>query len=159
MPFTVRQATRADAPTIADFNSRLASETEHLTLEPATIAAGVAAVLADPNRGRYFVADEAGAVIGQIMITFEWSDWRNGWIWWLQSVYVRADRRRHGIFRSLLDHIVAAAIRENVAAIRLYVEKENRSAQATYKGLGFEEMHFYLMGRTIAREPNPADLS
>jgi GNAT superfamily N-acetyltransferase len=149
MPFTVRPATLADAPTVADFNSRLARETEDVTLDPATIAAGVAAVLADTNRGRYFVADENGAVIGQMMITYEWSDWRNGWIWWLQSVYVRSDRRQQGVFRALFDRVLEAAKGEGVVLIRLYVERENRSAQATYARLGFEEMHFHLMSRNV----------
>ncbi len=150
MPFTVRQATPADAPTIVEFNCRLARETENLILAPATIAAGVAAALADPNRGLYFVAEESGAVIGQIMITYEWSDWRNSWIWWLQSVYVRADRRRHGVFRGLYEHICARAHKEKVAAIRLYVEKDNSAAQKTYGSLGFDEMHFNLMNHRLA---------
>jgi ribosomal protein S18 acetylase RimI-like enzyme len=149
MPFTVRPATQADAPTIIEFNCRLARETENLVLDPATITAGVAAALADSNRGFYFVADEGGAVIGQIMVTYEWSDWRNSWIWWLQSVYVRADRRRHGVFRSLYDYMLSRASEQNVSVVRLYVEKDNLSAQQTYKQLGFDEMHFNLMGRQL----------
>ncbi len=150
MPFSVRPATLADAPTIAEFNRRLAIETEAKTLDAATLGAGVAAILADRNKGRYFVADQQGEVIGQMMITYEWSDWRNGWIWWLQSVYVRADCRRIGVFRALFAEVVAQAKRErDVVAIRLYVEKENAAAQATYKSLGLEEMHFHLMGRAL----------
>jgi len=149
MSFTVRAATAADAPTIVEFNCRLAHETENLTLEPATIAAGVDAILGDANRGLYFVADEGGAVIGQIMITYEWSDWRNSWIWWLQSVYVRTDRRRHGVFRALYEYVLSLSRRRKVAAIRLYVEKDNKQAQATYLRLGFDEMHFHLMGRQV----------
>lgn len=150
MRFSVRPATLADAPTIAEFNRRLAIETEDLALDPATLGAGVAAILADRNKGLYFVADGEGEVIGQMMITYEWSDWRNGWIWWLQSVYVRADCRRFGIFRALFGHVVDEARRAgDVAMIRLYVEDENATAQATYRQLGFEEMHFKLMGRRV----------
>jgi GNAT superfamily N-acetyltransferase len=149
MSFTVRRALPADAPTVADFNCRLARETEGLSLDGPTISAGVAAVLADASRGRYFVADESGTVIGQVMITYEWSDWRNGWIWWLQSVYVREDRRRHGVFRALLDHVLAGARGEQVAAVRLYVEQANTPAQSAYGGLGFETMHFKLMQRRL----------
>jgi GNAT superfamily N-acetyltransferase len=149
MSFNVRPATPADAPTVAEFNSRLASETENRELEPSTIAAGVAAVLGDPQRGRYFVADEAGAVIGQVMITFEWSDWRNSWIWWLQSVYVRHDRRRNGVFRALLERVVDEARREGVAVVRLHVEQENHRAQSVYRELGFTQMHFHLMERSV----------
>ena len=146
MPFTVRPATPADAQVVAEFNTRLASETEGKRLDPPVIAAGVAAVLADAQKGRYFVAD-AGEVVGQMMITYEWSDWRNGWIWWLQSVYVRADWRRRGVFRALFDHVLTQARREGVIGIRLYVEQENAAAQQTYRSLGFEDMHFNLMGR------------
>ena len=152
MPFTVRSATPDDAATVAEFNRRLAVETENKVLDADTLAAGVAAILGDRTKGRYFVADDGAEVIGQMMITYEWSDWRNGWIWWLQSVYVRADRRRSGVFRAILEHIVGEARREgDVVAIRLYVERENSTAQATYQNLGFEEMHFNLMGRSLGR--------
>jgi ribosomal protein S18 acetylase RimI-like enzyme len=150
MPFTVRPATLADAPTIAEYNRRLAIETEGKSLDPATLGAGVAAILADRNKGLYFVAEQGGEVIGQMMVTYEWSDWRNGWIWWLQSVYVRVDCRRTGVFRTLFAEVVAAAGRQrDVVAIRLYVEEENAAAQATYGSLGFEEMPFLLMARSL----------
>jgi ribosomal protein S18 acetylase RimI-like enzyme len=150
MPFSVRPATLADAPTIAEYNRRLAVETEGKTLDASVLAKGVAAILADRAKGRYFVADRAGEVIGQMMITYEWSDWRNGWIWWLQSVYVRADCRRGGVFRALFAEVIAEAKRErDVVAVRLYVEEENTTAQATYRSLGFEEMHFLLMGKSL----------
>ena len=150
MPQTVRRADPSDAHVIADFNRRLALETENKVLDPVVLAAGVAAVLADPARGRYFVAEENGEVVGQMMITYEWSDWRNGWVWWLQSVYVRADFRGRGVFRSIFDFVAAEAKRVgNVVAMRLYVEHENRPAQSTYRRLGFEEMHFYLYHRGV----------
>jgi GNAT superfamily N-acetyltransferase len=150
MPFIVRRAVPSDANAIVEFNRRLASETENLTLDLRVLGPGVAAVLSDSSRGRYFVADDAGEVIGQLMITYEWSDWRNGWIWWIQSVYVRADRRKSNVFRSIFDFAVEQARAEgNVVAMRLYVEQENRSAQEAYKRLGFEQIHFYLLQKLL----------
>jgi len=100
MEFAVRPANLSDADVIVDFNARLAQETEHLTLDPALLALGVQAVLADPAKGRYWLAQTDGRIIGQISLTYEWSDWRNGWFWWIQSVYVLAEYRRLGVFRA-----------------------------------------------------------
>ena len=148
MPIVLRQATPADRPTLAEYNRRLAWETEHKTLDADTLAAGVAAVLEDVSRGVYYVAEEAGEVVGQLMITTEWSDWRNGWFWWIQSVYVREDYRRRGVFRALYDHALAEAKRRgDVVGLRLYVERENLRAQQTYRDLGMEEMPFFLYHR------------
>ena len=145
MPITVRSAVPADVSAITEFNRRLALETENVTLDPAILTAGVAAILADKQRGLYFVAEAGGEVLGQLMITYEWSDWRNGWLWWLQSVYVRADSRNRGIFRLIFDFAIAQArAAGNVVGVRLYVERENHPAQATYRRLGFTEMHFDL---------------
>jgi len=145
MPFAIRAANPADAPIICEFNRRLAEESEGKILDPEILSRGVAAVLADPSRGRYFVAEEAGQVLGQIMITFEWSDWRNAWMWWIESVYVRADARRRGIFRALYNHVHDAALADpNVIGLRLYVEQENHVAQQTYRDLGMEPMNFLL---------------
>jgi GNAT superfamily N-acetyltransferase len=145
MPFAIRAANPADAPIICEFNRRLAEESEGKILDPEILSRGVAAVLADPSRGRYFVAEEAGQVLGQIMITFEWSDWRNAWMWWIESVYVRADARRRGIFRALYNHVHDAALADpNVIDLRLYVEQENHVAQQTYRDLGMEPMNFLL---------------
>jgi ribosomal protein S18 acetylase RimI-like enzyme len=149
MPLLLRRAVAADAAVIADYNTRLAQETEGKTLDPATIAAGVAAALADPLRGRYFVAELAGEVVGQLMITTEWSDWRNGWIWWIQSVYVREEARRQGVFRALYEHAVAAARAEtDVVGLRLYVEEENTAAQQTYLSLGMERTGYLVLERS-----------
>lgn len=150
MAHVVRPAAPADAPIIVEYNRRLAAETEDKALDPAILGPGISALLADVHKGRYFVADDHGDVIGQVMITYEWSDWRNGWIWWLQSVYVRAEHRRRGVFRALVEHVVAQAKQEGVVAIRLYVEEENATAQATYRSLGFDEMHFKLMAKTLS---------
>src|SRR5437667_4669048 len=105
MPLTVRRATPADTATMVEFNRLLALESEGKTLDPAVLSAGVKAGLSDPKKALYFVAEDDRAVVGQMMVTFEWSDWRNGWMWWIQSVYVRTDARRRGIFSSLYEHV------------------------------------------------------
>src|SRR5580704_10490257 len=103
MSLTIRPATLDDTPVICEFNRRLALESEEKVLDPAVLGAGVAALLNDPARGLYFVAQKGGQVVGQIMITPEWSDWRNAWMWWIESVYVRQDARRQGVFRALYE--------------------------------------------------------
>jgi len=105
MDLTLRDATREDEAIIAEFNSRLARETEHRSLNSAILLAGVRSLLSDPGKGRYFVAEHAGKVVGQLMITYEWSDWRNGWFWWIQSVYVDGSFRGKGVFKRLFDHV------------------------------------------------------
>jgi ribosomal protein S18 acetylase RimI-like enzyme len=145
---TVRRARATDAPIIVEYNYRLAQETEAKTLDRATLTAGVAAGLADPAKALYFVAEEDGAVIGQVMVTYEWSDWRNGCIWWIQSVYVRADWRGKGVFRSLYEHVHRMAIAAgNVVALRLYVEEENHAAQQTYQKLGMSRPGYFVLER------------
>src|SRR5262249_25638071 len=105
--------------------------------------------LADPQRGRYFVAEEAGRVVGQLLLTYEWSDWRDGWIWWIQSVYVHADFRRAGVFRCLYEHVAgcAAAEADRVVALRLYVERDNAAAQQTYGRMGMSGTSYLVMER------------
>jgi ribosomal protein S18 acetylase RimI-like enzyme len=135
----IRPARPEDHAAIADFNARLAIETERKTLDPAVLHRGVAAALADPDRLRYWVAEAGGSVVGQAAVTREWSDWRNGWIWWLQSVYIHPDQRRRGILRAMLETIRATAKAEgNVIGLRLYVEDQNTRAQKTYQSLGLE---------------------
>lgn len=140
---TIRDAQASDRDTIVDYNVRLAAESEGMRLEPDTVRRGVAHVLEDPNRGRYFLAEEDGRVIGQLMITLEWSDWRCGWFWWIQSVYVEPERRGAGVFRALLDHVMdQARRREDVCGVRLYVDLDNRSAQAVYERTGLPRAHY-----------------
>jgi ribosomal protein S18 acetylase RimI-like enzyme len=147
MQTVIRPATAADAAVLADFNARLAWESEYKRLDPATLAAGVRAVLADPHKGFYTLAERGGAVVGQVLVTFEFSDWRNGWYWWIQSVYVRADARRSGVFRALFEHLHAAARADPaVIGLRLYVERANDRARATYRALGLTEEGYDLMG-------------
>lgn len=118
-------------------NLSLARETEQRQLDLATVTAGVQALLADPARGIYFVAESDGQVVGQLLITHEWSDWRNGDFWWIQSVYVLERFRGGGIFRALFEHVQALArTRPDVCGLRLYVEAGNTQAQTAYRRLG-----------------------
>jgi ribosomal protein S18 acetylase RimI-like enzyme len=133
----------ADAPVIAEFNLRLAKESEQLRLDPGIVRDGVAAVLSDPAKGIYYVAEIDGAVAGQLMITYEWSDWRNGNIWWIQSVYVREQFRLNGVFRALYEHLqTLAGARTDVCGIRLYVHSQNTRAQQSYEKLGMKRTEY-----------------
>jgi GNAT superfamily N-acetyltransferase len=135
---------------LARFNIELARESENLILEPATVKAGVDAVLRDPAKGAYFVAEAGAEIVGQLMITHEWSDWRNGDFWWLQSVFVRSDFRRRGVFLALFDFILAKAKEKgNVAGIRLYVEKNNDRALKAYARLQLKETHYHVRERLV----------
>ena len=142
----IRPATPADTEFLACANERMALETEQKVLAPATIRAGVARVLAEPQLGRYFVAERGGRPVGTLMLTTEWSDWRDGWWWWIQSVYVAPDARRHGVFRALYAHVEAEArATPGVCGLRLYVENDNRRAQATYAALGMVDARYRVL--------------
>ena len=141
----IRSATPDDASIIADFNIRMAMETENLALDPSTIFPGVRAIFANPSRGEYFVAEIAGSVVGCLLITHEWSDWRNGDIWWIQSVYVHADFRRRGVFSALYRHIEKVAAAAGAVGLRLYMEEENTNAQATYERMGMHLTHYRVL--------------
>ena len=143
---TIREATPDDAQVIAEFNCLLAQETESKHLEMATVLAGVRGLFANTSRGRYFVAEIEGMVIGQLMHTQEWSDWRNGDIWWLQSVYVHPDHRGRGVFRQLYQHLTQLAEQTpGIVGLRLYVENENHRAQEVYRSLGMTEGGYRVM--------------
>lgn len=142
---SIRRGRPEDATVLAGFNCAMAAETEGLELLPDVITAGVAAILADPGRGFYLVAELAGEIVGALMVTSEWSDWRNGFFWWIQSVYVRPEHRRCGVYRSLHEHLRQLASSDPcVCGLRLYVERENKRAQATYSRLGMQETHYLL---------------
>ncbi len=148
MPLTIRRATPADAPVVVEFNRLLAEESEGKTLDLKLLTPGVQAALADERKALYFVAEDDGVIVGQTMLTFEWSDWRNGWIWWIQSVYVRHEARKRGVFRALYEHIVQAArSHPEVVGLRLYVEEENTAAQQTYERLGMEKTGYFVLER------------
>lgn len=137
-----REATPADASTIVDFQLAMARETEDLELDRDVLNDGVNAVFADPALGRYYVAVDEGRVIGSLMITYEWSDWRNGMVWWIQSVYVVPDMRRRGIYAGLYTHVKLLVEQSTVRGIRLYVDKRNVPAQEVYTRLGMNGEHY-----------------
>jgi GNAT superfamily N-acetyltransferase len=148
MEFSIRAARPSDEAIIAEYNAALAWESEEKRLHEPTLRAGVRALLADPQKGFYTLAESGGQVVGQTLITFEWSDWRNGWYWWIQSVYVRADARRAGVFRAIFEHLRAKAVADpTVIGLRLYVEQKNERARKTYAHLGLEEEPYLLMGQ------------
>jgi GNAT superfamily N-acetyltransferase len=134
----IRPATPGDLEPVVRYNAAIARETEGKELDLATLREGVAAALARPEECRYFLAEVDGRVVGQAAVTFEWSDWRNGRFWWLQSVYVEAEFRRRGVFTALFNHIRGLALADSEACgLRLYVEEQNQRAQRTYASMGF----------------------
>ncbi len=140
---TIRTATAADADRLARFNEKMAQETEDKTLDLNTVQAGVQSMFDDPTRGFYLVAvraETAETIVGSLMITTEWSDWRNGVFWWIQSVYVRPEARRTGVYtalhRAVHDRAEAA---DDVCGLRLYVDRNNAAARETYEALGMTE--------------------
>lgn len=162
-PLTIRDAGPDDRDTIVQFNAAMATETEDRRLDPETLRAGVEAVLQNPARGRYFLAERDGHVVAQTMITYEWSDWRNGNFWWIQSVYVSPDYRSAGVFTALYRHIERLAANDRtVCGIRLYVEKENVQAARTYLRLGMKPAHYnmlevdFILGETAAADGDRA---
>ena len=143
MEISYRDAVRGDAPAIIEFQRAMARETEELELDAATVARGVQGVFDDPSRGRYFVAARGGDVVASLMITPEWSDWRNGMVWWIQSVYVVPELRKQRVYAGLYEH-VQGLVRgdDSVKGIRLYVDRRNASAQAVYTRLGMNGEHY-----------------
>ena len=139
----IRRGTLDDVGDIAAFNQSMARETEGIELIPEVILAGTKQLTENENLGFYLVAESAGKIIGSLMVTTEWSDWRNGQFWWIQSVYVVPAWRRRGLYRRLYEKVKAlAGANENVCGYRLYVEKENTTAQTTYDRVGMHETHY-----------------
>jgi ribosomal protein S18 acetylase RimI-like enzyme len=137
LSLSIRKAEARDADTIAGFNSAMALETEGKLLLPERVGAGVRRLLNDSSLGFYVVAESAGRVVGCLMVTNEWSDWRNGLFWWIQSVYIEPGSRRQGVYRRLYDFIRGEARADpGICGFRLYVEKDNAAAQKTYGSLG-----------------------
>ncbi len=148
MTLLIRQAEPDDEDVVADFNCRLAWESESKRLDAPTVLLGVREILNNSRHGRYFVARFDDRIVGQLMHTFEWSDWRNGVIWWLQSVYVHPDYRRLGVFRALMSHLQTEATDSpDVVGLRLYVEEHNTAAQETYERLGLKTAGYIVMER------------
>jgi GNAT superfamily N-acetyltransferase len=146
MGIVIRAATGSDAGVVCEFNRLLAYESEGKELDRVLLDTGVRAVLADAHKGCYFIAERDGEAVGQLGLTYEWSDWRNGWFWWIQSVYVVALARRQGVFRALFHHVEAGARADPaVIGIRLYVERDNHAAHDTYKNLGLDWTSYQVM--------------
>ena len=146
----IRIAKIEDAPDLVEFNQAMALETEGKRLETDVLKSGVEAVFNDEKKGFYVVAEEENKIIGGLMITFEWSDWRNSWFWWIQSVYILPEARGRKIYRKLYDFVKQKA-RENgnVCGFRLYVEKENVNARRVYEKLNMEASHYLMYEEMI----------
>jgi len=147
--FILRRALPSDGQTIADFNLSMAWETEHKRLDLERVQAGVAAVLSAERRGFYLLAQREDMVLGGLMVTYEWSDWRNADFWWIQSVYVRPEARRQGIYAALYAEIEQQARAAGACGVRLYVENDNAQAIATYTRLGMIDAHYRVMEHLI----------
>ncbi len=142
----IRKGVRSDSEMIVRFNQLLAEETESIQLDTDRLRLGVTGMFDKPERGFYLVAEMNGEIAGQLMITYEWSDWRNGVFWWIQSVYVKKEFRAQKVFRSLYDHVVSLAKKEgNVCGVRLYADKENEHARKVYAKLGMSVTHYDLL--------------
>ncbi len=141
----IRIANSVDAASLIEFNQSMAFETEGKKLDAKTLKDGVESVFSDEKKGFYVVAESESRIVGGLMITFEWSDWRDSWFWWIQSVYVLPEFRGKGVYRKLYEFVLEkAAARNDVCGFRLYVEIENSHAQKVYEKLGMEKSH-YLM--------------
>ncbi|MCI0845950.1 MAG: GNAT family N-acetyltransferase [Chloroflexi bacterium] len=143
--FNVRRATVRDMDVLVEFNAAMALESEGKALDRRRLRDGVAALLDEDGRGFYLVAETEDRVVGQLMVTYEWSDWRNAHFWWIQSVYVASDWRRRGVYRSLHEYVLAEARnRGDVCGVRLYVDRDNHVAQQVYSNLGMDRSHYDL---------------
>jgi GNAT superfamily N-acetyltransferase len=146
----IRLAEKAEAAAMIDFNQAMALETEGKNLDAQILQSGVESVVHDDSKGFYIVAEDDGKIVGGLMITFEWSDWRDSWFWWIQSVYIVPERRGHGIYRLLYDFVKETAReRKDVCGFRLYVEKENVAAQKVYEKLGMQVSHYLMYEEMI----------
>jgi ribosomal protein S18 acetylase RimI-like enzyme len=141
----IRPALPADAPKIAKFQILMACETENLELDSDTVRRGVEAVFADPAKGSYWIAERAGRIVGCLLTTYEWSDWRNGTVYWIQSLYVSPEERGQGTYRALYEHLKREVERNpELKGIRLYVDQRNVRAQQVYARLGMTREHYDL---------------
>ena len=152
----IRLGEARDAEMLTQFNIAMARETEDKELSPDVVLSGVRGLLSRPEYGFYVVAEVQGAVCGSLMVTPEWSDWRDGCYWWIQSVYVKPDRRRQGVYRRLYEHLkTMAARRLDVCGFRLYVERENTTAQRAYQALGMRETCYKMYEEGQSHTPGP----
>lgn len=143
MTVAIRRARATDLEFLVDGNARMAAETEDRELDRELLAEGVAAVFGDAAKGTYYVADDGEEPIGQLLLTREWSDWRCGWFWWIQSVYVVPEARGRGVFAKLYGHVLGEARRDpEVCGLRLYVDEDNHAATAVYLRSGMTDAHY-----------------
>ncbi len=149
---TITKGQTTDIEIIAQFQVDMAIESEDTQLDKETVLKGVAAAMDDENKGCYYVARVEGEAVGSLMVTREWSDWNNGWYWWIQSVYVAPDYRRQGIYKSMYNAVCEDARQQNVAQVRLYVDKTNTSGQKVYASLGMQESHYLIYETTILKQ-------
>ncbi|MEO7658399.1 MAG: GNAT family N-acetyltransferase [Pyrinomonadaceae bacterium] len=150
----IRIASPEDAASLVDFNQAMALETEGKHLDNDTLRQGVEAVFLDEQKGFYVVAEVDGAIIGALMVTFEWSDWRNAWFWWIQSVYIRPEARGQRVYAKLYEFVKAkAAERGDVCGFRLYVENDNSRAQRVYERVGMEASHYLMYEEQLSEPP------
>ena len=141
----IRLADISDAGSLVAFNQAMALETEGKRLEDEKIASGVAAVFADANKGFYVVAEYENKIVGGLMVTFEWSDWRNKWFWWIQSVYILPEARGQKLYSRMYDFVKQLATdKGNVCGFRLYVEHDNVNAQKVYDAVGMQASHYIM---------------
>jgi ribosomal protein S18 acetylase RimI-like enzyme len=148
----VRPATVADAELLVEFNRAMAAESEDKGLDVAILRGGVEYLIAHPAEGFYLIAERDGQVAGSLMVTFEWSDWRCGRFWWVQSVYVVPGQRRRGVYRQMHEDVRRRALEDPLACgLRLYVERDNAGAMATYRALGMVETHYRLYEEEFQR--------
>lgn len=139
----IRKSQLRDLPTLIDFQQRLALETENFELDAATVKKGIEAMFKDPAKGTYFVAEVDGELAGCHSITYEWSDWRNGMVWWLQSVYVAEKHRKNGVFKAMFENLKSLIANDpSLAGLRLYVDKTNTRAQKVYESIGMNGEHY-----------------
>jgi ribosomal protein S18 acetylase RimI-like enzyme len=152
----VRPATAADVPRLVEFNRAMAAESEDKGLDLAVLQRGVEYLIAHPAEGFYLMAERDGHIAGSLMVTFEWSDWRCGRFWWIQSVYVVPEHRRRGVYSQMHDRVRRRALEDPLACgLRLYVERENDGAMATYRALAMVETHYRLYEEEFQRAPSP----
>ncbi|MDO4462711.1 MAG: GNAT family N-acetyltransferase [Bacteroidia bacterium] len=141
---TIKIAESTDIEAITSFQVDMALESEETTLNMTQVRKGVQSIIEDESKGKYFIAYTNNSPIGSLMLTKEWSDWNNGWYWWIQSVYVKPEYRRQGVFTALYSHVREVAKTSNVIQLRLYVDKTNLLAQQTYQKLGMHDSHYYI---------------
>ena len=149
LDLTITQGKASDIDTIVRFQADMAMESEGTRLDTETLTKGVTAAISDEGKGIYLVARAEGKAIGSLMLTREWSDWNNQWYWWIQSVYVLPEHRGRGIYKAMYNKVLDLAKAEGISQIRLYVDKENSTAQTVYQKLGMAECHYCLYEKDL----------